>query len=116
MKNIVTLSLSLVLTLFVSLNVFAGNETETLNVKTNAVCGECKTRIEGNVVKLKGVKNAILNLDTKVLTVTYNKEKVTSADIKKAVTETGYSADEVAGNDKARANLPHCCQADGHKH
>jgi periplasmic mercuric ion binding protein len=116
MKNIVTISLSLVFTLFVSLNLFAGTETETIKIKTNAVCGECKARIEGNVVKLKGVKNAVLDLDTKVLTVTYNKEKVSATDIKKAVTDTGYNADAIAGNEQVRSKLPHCCQTDGHKH
>lgn len=116
MKNITTLSLSLMLTLLVSLNVFAGSGSETIKIKTDAVCCECKDRIEGNVVKLKGVKNAVLNLEDKILTVTYNSDKVSATDIKKAVTDTGYSADEIAGSDKARTSLPHCCQPDGHKH
>lgn len=115
MKNIAPLALSLILTLFVSYTAFAGG-SETIKIKTDAVCGECKARIEGNVVKLKGVKNAILNLEDKVLTVTYNTDKVDAATIKKAVTETGYSADDVAGDDKVRTSLPHCCQKGGHKH
>lgn len=115
MKNIAPLALSLVLTLLVSLNAFAGGP-ETIKIKTDAVCGECKARIEGNVVKLKGVKNAILDLETKVLTVTYNTDKVDAAAIKKAVTDTGYSADDIAGDANTRTSLPHCCQKDGHKH
>ena len=115
MKNLTPLALSLVLTLLVSFNAFAGGN-DTVKIKTDAVCGECKARIEGNVVKLKGVKNAILNLETKVLTVTYNSDKVDAAAIKKAVTDTGYSADDVAGDANTRSSLPHCCQKDGHKH
>ncbi len=116
MKNIAPFTLSIILTFLVSLNVFAGTETETIKIQTDAVCGHCKERIEANVVKLKGVKSAVLDVKTKVLTVTYNKEKVDAAAIKKAVTETGYSADELPGNDKTRTSLPHCCQKDGHGH
>ncbi|CAN5203995.1 hypothetical protein BH09BAC1_BH09BAC1_01840 [soil metagenome] len=116
MKNIAPFTLSFIFALFMGLNVFAGNETETLKIQTDAVCGHCKERIEGNVVKLKGVKSAKLDLDNKVLTVVYNKDKVDAATIKKAVTETGYSADDIAGNEKTRKSLPHCCQSDDHKH
>lgn len=115
MKNLAPFALSLVLTLLVSINAFAGG-SDTIKIKTDAVCGECKVRIEGNVVKLKGVKNAILDLSTKVLTVTYNSDKVDAATIKKAVTDTGYSADDIAGDANTRSSLPHCCQKDGHKH
>lgn len=116
MKNIAPLALSLVFTLFLGLNLLAGNETETIKVKTDAVCGHCKERIEGNVLKIKGVKTAKLDLETKVLTVTFTKDKTDAAAIKKAITDTGYSADEIAGNEKTRTSLPHCCQKEDHKH
>lgn len=114
MKNIAPFILSLIFTLFLGVNAFAGNET--LQVKTDAVCGHCKERIEGNVIKLKGVKTATLDLSTKILTVTYNTDKVDAATIKKTIVDTGYSADDVAGNEKTRTSLPHCCQKEGHKH
>lgn len=113
MKNLPIL-LSLLFTLFISVNVFAGNET--LKIQTDAVCGHCKQTIEGNVIKLKGVKSADLDLKTKILTVTYNTEKVSADEIKKAVVDSGYKADEMPGDDKSRSAQPHCCQKGDHKH
>ncbi len=110
MKNIAPYSFSLLFALLMGLNVFAANGSQTLQIQTDAVCGHCKERIEGKVVQLKGVKNATLDLNTKILTVTYNPEKVDAATIKKTVTETGYQADEIPGNGQQRKNLPHCCQ------
>ena len=45
------------------------NATETVSMKTSAQCGSCRTRIEGVLNAVKGVKSASVNLDTGMTTV-----------------------------------------------
>ncbi len=42
-----------------------------IQIKTSAVCGMCKDRIEEYMAYEKGVKEAELDLETKVLTIKY---------------------------------------------
>ena len=81
MKNI----LSLGFTLFLAVTVFAAGGTETLVLKTSAVCGGCKTRIEAAVNELPGIKTATVDLTNGSLTVAYKDKKVSADDIKNAV-------------------------------
>ena len=106
MKNI----LSLGFTLFLAVTVFAAGGTETLVLKTSAVCGGCKTRIEAAVNELPGIKTATVDLTNGSLTVEYKDKKVSADDIKNAVSMAGYSANEVAANPESYEALPACCK------
>ncbi len=88
---------------------------EKVVIQTSAVCGECQEKIEGAVKKLDGVKSADLNLDNKKLTVTYDPAKVKLDEIKKAVSDVGYDADDVKANPTAYEHLSGCCKKGGHE-
>ena len=47
----------------------------TVSFAVEANCGDCKNRIENSLDK-KGVYKAIFNLDSKILTVTYDPRKL----------------------------------------
>lgn len=81
--------------------------TSTISVKGN--CGECKDRIE-NAADVKGVKNAIWNEDTKILTVTYDSKKVSLEQIEKAVAKAGHSTPNQKADATSYKNLPACCK------
>lgn len=87
-----------------------GAVTETLVLNTSAQCDMCKARIEGRLNDAKGVRMATLDIRSKKLTVKYNPEKTTADEIRKAVTEIGYDADDSKANAEAHKNLPACCQ------
>ncbi|MBB00549.1 MAG: heavy metal transporter [Saprospirales bacterium] len=106
MKNI----LSLGFTLFLAVTVFAAGGTETLTLKTSAVCGGCKVRIESAVKELPGIKTATVDLTNGSLTVEYRERKISADDIKLAVSMAGYSANEVAANPESYEALPACCK------
>ena len=82
-------------------------KTETINVKGN--CEQCKKRIE-NAADIKGVKVSNWNEDTKVLSVTYNPEKVSMLQITEAIAKVGHDAGTVAATDASYKKLPGCCQ------
>lgn len=96
-----------------------GNNEETTikvaKIKTSSQCDMCKSRIEKAVKKLDGIKSAVLDVPTKILTVKYDKNEVTIDKIRKTVSNTGYDADSVKAEPKAYKMLPNCCKVDVHK-
>ncbi|MBO4343184.1 MAG: cation transporter, partial [Clostridia bacterium] len=53
-------------------------------------CSACSARVEKSVGALDGVKEVNVNLISGVMTVEYDEQKVTEADMKKAVESGGY--------------------------
>ena len=86
------------------------SRTVTANIKTSAVCGMCKERIEEKLNYTKGVVFAELNLDNKVLTVRYKTKVITADQIRKVISKTGYHADDLIRDLEAFNNLPGCCR------
>ncbi|RFS13875.1 heavy-metal-associated domain-containing protein [Emticicia sp. C21] len=85
-------------------------KTAEVKLKTSAICGMCKKRIERDLGVTKGIVGSNLNLDDKVVTVTYNPKKTNPEKIKNAISKIGYDADEVVADQKAHDALPDCCQ------
>ncbi|MGE5480538.1 MAG: heavy-metal-associated domain-containing protein [Chloroflexota bacterium] len=83
-------------------------------IKTSAVCGECKDRIENVIGKLDGIEKANLDVDTKILTVKFDDTKISLDKIRKKLAQTGYDADNVVREKRAYNKLPKCCQDGGH--
>jgi periplasmic mercuric ion binding protein len=106
-KNILLLIVS---ALLASSYVQAQKNTEEIKILTSAQCEMCKTRIETAMAYEKGVSNSDLNLEDKVLTVTYKHGKTTPDKIRKAINALGYDADETLADPKAYASLPPCCK------
>jgi copper chaperone CopZ len=91
-------------------------KSDTLEIKTSAVCGMCKDRIEGGMAFEKGVKSVILDSETKVATLVYNPSKTSPEQLRKAISKLGYDADEVPADPKAYEKLPACCKKDAPPH
>ncbi len=87
-----------------------------IKIKTSAVCGSCKNRIETALAFEKGVKKATLDLKTNVVTVTYNPKKTTPAKIRIAISNAGYDADDVKASTKGYNKLPNCCKKTAKPH
>lgn len=92
-----------------------GKEKE-VKIKTSAVCDDCKERIEKNLTLSKGVTEAVLNLDDKVVTIKYNPKKTDEATLRKVITDTGYDADNQVCSQAAHDKLPKCCQKGNEAH
>ena len=74
-------------------------------------CGMCKRTIE-KAASIKGVKSANWNMETDVMTVTYDTALVKLVEIKKAIASSGYDTDECRATDDAYKKLHGCCQYD----
>lgn len=91
-------------------------KVETVEIQTSAICGMCKKKLEHDIAFEKGVRSVELNDETKVLTVTYKEGKNSKENIKKAITQAGYDADDMPADIKAYNNLPACCKKDNEPH
>ena len=87
---------------------------QTVEIKTSAVCDMCAETIEGALAYEKGIKTSKLDVKSKVVTVKYNAEKTSPENIRKAISEAGYDADDVQANPKAYEKLDGCCKKDAH--
>lgn len=81
----------------------------TAKFKVCGNCGMCEKRIE-KAAKVDGVAFADWNVDTKILTVTFDANKVKPGRIHKAVAAAGHDTDKVKAPDDVYAELPECCR------
>ena len=72
-------------------------------------CGMCKKTIE-KAASIKGVKSAVWNMETDVMTVRYDTTIVKLVEIKNAIASSGYDTDECRASDEAYKKLHGCCQ------
>jgi periplasmic mercuric ion binding protein len=114
LKSII-ISIGLVF-LFSSGSCSPDKKTVELKIKTSAVCGQCKDRIEQGMAYEKGIKDVVLDVETKIATVHYNPAKTTPADIRNSISKLGYDADEILADKTAYDKLPKCCKKDASKH
>src|SRR5688572_19040897 len=82
-------------------------KTETIPVSGN--CGMCKSTIE-KAAKTAGASSAGWNMDTKMLSVTYNETATSAEKIQQAIAAAGYDTRDVKGDDKAYDKLHACCK------
>ncbi len=110
-RNLNFIAITLLLLFGLNLTGIAqSKKDETIKITTSAVCGSCKDRIEKGISKETGVKKASLDIESKVLTVTYAPDKTDPDKIRKAVSLIGYDADNVKADTKAYDKLPACCK------
>ena len=99
---------------------------KTDSVKVHGNCEMCKNRIEKAVSKMEGVSKADWNVDTKVLTVTYDTHNTNMDEIQKSIAAVGHDTEKSTADDAVYNKLPGCCKYerkaktsgshDGHKH
>lgn len=90
-----------------SLSFKPGYVTEKFKVYGN--CEMCKERIE-KALKVKGVRYAYWDKDTKIATVKFNPDVVTLDQLHQLVADVGHDTDKVKAKDEVYNNLHHCCQ------
>ncbi len=86
-----------------------GAHLHSVEIKTSAQCGMCKTALEKRLSKMPEVEAVDLNLETQIFTITFQHGGDTDF-YKKTISLLGYDADEIPANAKAYAKLPACCK------
>lgn len=79
-----------------------------LSLRVQGSCEMCKARLEG-ALQIKGIKNPNWNIESKLLTLLYDPEKIGEEKIKKVILEQGHDLDDKKANEKIYQALPVCC-------
>lgn len=83
----------------------------TAKIKTPTVgCEDCKTRIETYLKRYDGVTYVMVNWRRKETTVKYLTDRINIEEIKTAIANTGYDADDVPANEDSYKRLPKTCK------
>ncbi len=82
----------------------------TSKLYVNGMCGMCKARIEKAAGTVDGVASALWDVDTKMLTVSFDATQTDEKAIEKAAAAVGHDTKGVTASDKAYDNLHPCCK------
>lgn len=109
MKQTILLAFAIGATVFTS---FAQvKRVETAKIKTpTALCEQCKERIETYLKRYDGVGVVNVNFRTKETTVKYYTDRINIEEIKTAIANAGYDADDVPANPDSYKRLPITCK------
>ena len=84
---------------------------QTVTIKTPTVqCESCKERIESFLKREEGVQKAVVDVKKKTTKVTFVTERTNIENIKTAIANAGYDADDVTADADAYKRLPKCCK------
>jgi hypothetical protein len=87
---------------------FAGDEIKEEKIKVFGNCGQCKTRIE-KTLKIPEVKFAKWDKKSKILTVAYKSNAITSDSLQKLIASVGHDTEKFKAPDEVYNELPGCC-------
>ena len=85
-------------------------ESETFTVYGN--CGMCKKTIEGSLKGETGVSEAIWDMDSGEMKVSFDAKSISIEDIKQKIADVGYDTDTHRAKVDVYNSLPGCCQYD----
>ena len=80
-------------------------------IKTPTVqCQECKDRIEKYLSREDGITKVVVDYKRKITKVTFINDRTTIENVKTAIANAGYDADDVTADTEAYKRLPTCCK------
>ena len=92
-------------------NLSAQKPTERAEISTPAIqCDMCKDRIERVLLREYGVTAAKVSVKKKTTVVTWIKDRTNIENIKTAIANAGYDADDIIAEETAYKILPKCCK------
>lgn len=94
-----------------SLSNAQSKSAQTVTIKTPTVqCESCKQRIENTLAREEGVYKAVVNYKNKTTKVSFYTDRTNIENVKTAIANAGYDADDVSANPESYKKLPQCCK------
>lgn len=79
-------------------------------IKAKVDCNNCKAKVEKNIAFVKGVKDVSADINTKIVTISYDPKKVTEETLLKEVQKLGLGGELVKDcNHKCNSAKDNCC-------
>lgn len=107
-RNTYKLILFSAISLFTTVSFAQEKRVTEAEVKVSGICEMCKSRIE-KAVKIKEVKFAKWNKNTKILKLAYLTPDITLDSLMQRVAAAGHDNEKFKAADEAYAKLHNCC-------
>ena len=88
------------------------NKNQEIEFFVGGNCEMCKTRIEDASLAINGVIKADWDIESKILSLSFDTSKTSKLDIEKAIAKVGHDSKEVKSDDATYNELPECCKYD----
>ena len=75
-------------------------KNETVKYWVSMDCAGCKAKVEKNIAYEKGIKDLVVDLETKTVTINYKTKKTDPQKIEKALQELGFKTEKLAIEEK----------------
>lgn len=83
----------------------------TAKINTPTVqCDQCKQRIEKYMLREDGIASTKVDYKKHVTTVKFYSDRTNIENVKTAIANAGYDADDVTANPESYSRLPTCCK------
>lgn len=83
----------------------------TVRIQTPGIqCEDCKIRVEDYLKYEEGITKAVAYPKSRYVNVTYLTDRTNLENIKTAIANVGYDADDVKANEDSYKNLPKTCK------
>jgi mercuric ion binding protein len=87
----------------------AAGANDTISFRVSGNCEMCKETIE-DALDVKGVKSSDWNMETHVITVIFDADKINEEKIHELIAAAGYDTDKKKADEAAYKKLPKCCK------
>jgi periplasmic mercuric ion binding protein len=95
----------------------AATTAKEVEIKTPTLqCGYCEQTISTAVKKVEGVQAVSVDLEKKVVRVSYAEGATDVAKIESAISKAGYQANDSKADKTAYKSLPDCCKIEATSH
>lgn len=86
-------------------------QSQKVEIKTPTIqCEMCKNKIETYLKREPGISSIKVDVKKKTTTVVFIKDRNNIEQIKTAIANAGYDADDVTADEEAYKRLPKCCK------
>lgn len=85
---------------------------KTISIWVNGLCGMCEDRIQKAALRAPGVRTAVWDLDTKILTVEVQPDKFDETRLHRSIAQVGHDTEKEKAPDDVYAKLHSCCLYD----
>ena len=83
----------------------------TAKIATPTVqCEQCKNRIEKSLLREEGIASSKVDYKHGITTVKFFSDRTNIENVKTAIANAGYDADNVTASEEAYTRLPTCCK------
>ena len=80
---------------------------QKITIKTSAECKFCKEKIEKKLIRYKGIRKVEVDYKEHMVNVEFNAKKISSEEIRNALNELGYDADDKKASQEQTKGVKH---------